>query len=284
MLSEFRRLAEDIKERAQGKTVVYIPNPGNWGDGLIRYGTKLFFEDFGIRHLEVNIGYRFGKVALAPFLSPDYIRKCFFVYGGGGAWGAAYSGGLDTVKFLAKFTRDFCVLPSTYEIPVNLKGGVFYSRGLTQSMKACPNALFCHDMALYIATKPDHLTTCAGEKVKQIGVFFRQDKESRDIAFARVFAGSRDISAEGDHMSNGDSFIRTVSRHDQIFTDRLHVAIAGCIANCEVRLAPGNYFKIGEVFESSLANIFGKLTIDTDFESFKATLRLALSESEEQIS
>lgn len=283
MLREFQRLAEDIKERAQGKTVIYIPNPGNWGDGLIRYGTKLFFEDFGIRHLEVNIGYRFGKIALAPFLSPTYIRKCFFVYGGGGAWGAAYSGGFDTVKFLAKFTGDFCVLPSTYEIPVHLKRGLFYSRGLAQSMDACPNALFCHDMALYIATKPDYLKTYTADKAKKIGVFLRQDKESQDVVFARDLAASRDISAEGDHMSTGDSFIRILSRHDQIFTDRLHVAIAGCIANCQVRLVPGNYFKIGEVFEASLANIFGQLTIDADFESFKAELRFALPESEAEI-
>ena len=62
MYSEYQTLAEEILDRANGKHVVYIPNPGNWGDGFIRYGTKLFFEDFKIPHIEVNIAFMYALV------------------------------------------------------------------------------------------------------------------------------------------------------------------------------------------------------------------------------
>lgn len=270
LLSEFQALADDLQKRAGTKAIVYVPNPGNWGDGLIRYGTKLFFEDFGIRHLEVNIGVRLGKLALLPFVSPLHSRKYQIVLGGGGAWGRAYSGGYETAKFLSRTMANLVVLPSTYELPVSFRGGVFYSRGRVESLQACPGARFCHDMALYVAARPRGVNVFVEERA-QVGVFMRRDRESA-IAGGGGLPDSRDVSADGDHMSCGDSFIREVGQYKVVFTDRLHVAIAGCIAGRKVHLFPGNYFKIREIYEASLGEAFLNLTLHSNFEDFKLEL------------
>lgn len=272
MFSEYRTLAEDIINKATGKKVVYIPNPGNWGDGLIRYGTKLFFEDYRISHVEINIGYRLGKISLTPFVWPPSCRNIFFIYGGGGAWCNAYSGGLDTVKFLSRFTKNFLVLPSTYEVPVKISCGSFYRRGHNQSSLACPSAKFCPDMAFYVMARSEGRCMQSAPK-DRLGVFLRNDLES-DLpdSFKSSLSITRDLSAEGDHMSCGDSFLREVAKYGTIFTDRLHIAIAGAATGSKVHLLPGNYFKIREVHEASLKGHFNDITLYPTRDDFLVSL------------
>ena len=247
----FKRLAADIREKSNGRQVVYIPNPGNYGDGLIRYATKKFFQDFEIRHIEVNVGYARGRLALLPFLlSP---KKYLFVYGGGGAWCVAYGFGRSIVKFISLFTRDYLVLPSTYELAPAGKGGTYYRRDQTNSKALVPEAKFCHDMAIYLADKTP-LFRC--DPNGPTGNLFRTDRESaKDVG--RLPADNIDISHKGNHMSNGDGFLEMVSRYSEVNTDRLHVAIASAVAGCTVNLEGGNYFKIRAIYEASLADIFG---------------------------
>ena len=42
---EFDNLKQIIKEKCKSKKVIYFPNPGNWGDGILRYATLKLFED-----------------------------------------------------------------------------------------------------------------------------------------------------------------------------------------------------------------------------------------------
>ncbi|MEH6756657.1 MAG: hypothetical protein V7676_04010 [Parasphingorhabdus sp.] len=68
MIDEFDKLAATIREKANGRQIIYVPNPGNFGDGLIRHATKAFFHDYDIPHLEINVGFRGGKLVLTPAL------------------------------------------------------------------------------------------------------------------------------------------------------------------------------------------------------------------------
>jgi hypothetical protein len=48
MRAEFARLAATLVERRDGQAVYYLPNSGNWGDALIRQGTRKLLQELGI--------------------------------------------------------------------------------------------------------------------------------------------------------------------------------------------------------------------------------------------
>jgi hypothetical protein len=267
----FEAMASDIRRRAEGRTIVYIPNPGNWGDGLIRWGTKHFFHDFELPHIEVNIGFRWGKTSLFPFLLPGICSNYFFVYGGGGAWCRAYHGALETMNFISRFTKDSLTLPSTYEVLSGRLEGTFYSRGKSESLRVNRQASFCHDMAFYVVARSPGKQLRTECPRWPVGIFLRSDRES--LSLRQAVDHSLDISARGDHMSCGRSFIEAVSEYHTIFTDRLHVAIAGCMTGRKVHLTSGNYYKIREVYESSILDTFDNVAFHCDPRTFLFELR-----------
>jgi hypothetical protein len=249
----FAELADTIRERAGGRELVYVPNPGNYGDGLIRYATKQFFADHTMWHHEVNIGFRGGRYQLLPFLLAR--DKFFFIYGGGGSWSKTYDFGLRNCTFISRFTDRLLVLPSTLAMPVDRVRGTVYRRDRAESATYAPAARFCHDMAFYLAASPSTLDFAGMTVERGRGIMMRTDGESLHGASA-LAANNFDLSRRGDHMSDGASFIRQVAAHSEIETDRLHIAIAACIARRRVLLKPGNYFKIRAIFESSLRPYF----------------------------
>jgi hypothetical protein len=246
----FEALAEDIRHAATGHRVVYVPNPGNRGDALIRYGTKLFLEDIGLRHEEVNIAGRWGRSHLAPFLLQRG-TPVLFLLGGGGAWSKAYGGAYQVARTLSRVTHRLFVLPSTYEFPPDGVRGTLYRRDEFESRAQAPMSRFCHDMAFYALLHADRLGFARTPISEDVGVHFRLDLETR---FARedLPANNVDISAQGDHMSLADEFLRTLARRRLIVTDRLHVAVGGLIAGRPVRLAAGHYFKIRAIHATSI--------------------------------
>lgn len=251
MFECFDDLARSIATSSNGRRIVYIPNPGNFGDGLIRAGTKEFFADYGIDHIEINIDYPKGLLALAPLLAKP--SEYFFVHGGGGAWCDAYNRARRTVGFMTRFTSNVLVLPSTYEQQPARTRGTYFRRDNFESKSTLPSSTFCHDMAFYLAkrgvpyrARPD------GPSANM----FRTDKESR-FDSTDLTADNMDLSLQGDHMSNCDRMLREVSRYSVVRTDRLHLSIAAALTGCEVQLYSGNYFKIRAIYESSMKTIFG---------------------------
>lgn len=269
MLNDYQILANDIAKLSEGRKIIYIPNPGNWGDGLIRHGTKLFLEDFNIEHTEVRISHRWGKVTLLPYLAPGLMDQHFFLFGGGGAWCHAYPGSMKMVRYMLRFTDKVLVLPSTYELAVPFRSGTYYSRGRKESMTALPSAKFCHDMALYIDVRKSRERR-QSLATHRLGIFMRQDRES---ALNHHFpAETMDISALGNEMSCGETFIARLGLYENIFTDRLHVAVGGSIAGSRVHLLSGNYFKIREIYEASLKNRFSELVFHSDAAQFYSAI------------
>lgn len=249
MLDEFVVLAESLKAASKGRTIVYIANPGNYGDGLIRYGTKQFLNDYGLVHEEICIRYSKIKYHLLPYLLRS--ERYFFVYGGGGAWCSAYGFAQSTCKFIDHFTDHYAVLPSTFALPNPPKKGIMFRRDKNNSIEFNPESRFCHDMAFYIALRTNVDNYVFAPPKNPVGVFMRTDHESK-FGSASVPLGNVDLSLEGDHMSNGDDFLRRVAAFETIYTDRLHVCIAGIITGRKVKLVTGSYFKIKAIYEASI--------------------------------
>lgn len=246
LLATFDLLAATIRERAQGKRVIFIPNPGNWGDGLIRYGAKRFLYDYGIEHTELVYEKRGMKSLLIPYLLRA--KNYLFIYSGGSAWGYHYHHGYDRIAMISKFTDNIIVLPSSYFFNPTLARAVLFRRDEFESKTFCPQSIFCHDMAIYLIARG--LTYDFGPPEVERGNLYRRDKES-SRRFEDV-ADSVDLSALGDHMSNGDDFLREIARYGHIITDRLHVGIGAAILGRPVDLYSGDDFKIGAIYKSSL--------------------------------
>ncbi len=246
----FERLADRIRAAADGRTIVYIPGSGNYGDGLIRYATKAFFQDHAIDHIEVNVSFQQGLIALMPLLLRR--DRYLFVYGGGGAWSRVYDKGKRRVDFLSRFTRNILVLPSTYELAPARSAGIFFRRDEDESRATMPDSHFCHDMAFYLANTPIAYKAAADGP---IGNLFRTDRESNRGGVG-LPVDNIDISTLGNHMSNGDALLARIARYSAINTDRLHMAVSGALVGCDVTLYAGNYFKIRAIHSASLSTIF----------------------------
>jgi len=256
-LDTFKPLADKIKSESSGKRIIYIPNAGNYGDGLIRYATKAFFFDYGIKHIEIS------TQALAKLLIP-ILRvthsPAYFIYGGGGAWHSGYRFGYETASYISKITRNLMVLPSTYGFPVRLENAIMYRRDNSSSYRNAPDSIFCHDMALYLAVQSSRKYKRSLFE-KEICYSFRTDAES-NINRIEIPEGNIDFSTLGDHMSNSDDFIRIIGSYKKIITDRLHVAVAASLCGSDVVLHEGNYPKIRDIYNDSLRDFFPRLTLE----------------------
>lgn len=253
---EFGSLAESIREISDGRRIFYVSNPGNWGDALIRQGTLDFFTQYKIYVKEI----KFRKInnyhsLLSSFL---YIfSNSIFIYGGGGALAGNYPRHFEKiVKVLSKFDGKFIILPSTFGPDANnqfrslrSKRKYFFSRDKAFSNKFLSGSMFCHDMAFFL--DPEIIPA-----TRDTGYFFRRDHESSGktpICFSDHEAPeNRDISAEGNHFSSAKKFIAEVGSYSEIFTDRLHVAIAGALMQRRVHLYQNSYYKNEAIFEASI--------------------------------
>ncbi len=240
--NEFKLLASDIKQFCGSERVYYMPNLGNWGDSLIRQGTIDFFKDIDVEVVEVSW---VNKKSLLQCLW----RRGILIYGGGGAWAKSCSVApriLSRVKFMFK---RMMVLPSTFELPPS-SAKKFYARDLYQSRVNIDSDLFAHDMAFYI--NPNAFDGLVAVRKGACSVF-RTDNESKENVF-RPLVGEDlgDISALGGHLTDVKDFFSKLAPYEEVYTDRLHVAIAGCLLGMKVSVFGNSYFKIEAIFKSSI--------------------------------
>jgi exopolysaccharide biosynthesis predicted pyruvyltransferase EpsI len=238
---EFQYLAETIHATCGRGVVYYYCDEGNWGDALIRQGTKKFFRDIGQQYFEINI--HEGPVfRLVNYYLPLLVKGTL-ILGGGGGWSNAWNKAIRVMKNIASSYRKAIVLPSTFEIRVDFPGTIFFSRDKFESMQRYPEATFCHDMAFYLGMQ-------TGEKGNGTGYFYRTDREASGSI--TIPPDNDDISLKGTHLSPITPFFDAISRYRIIHTDRLHVAIAACLLGKELHFYPGAYFKNKAVFRSSI--------------------------------
>jgi exopolysaccharide biosynthesis predicted pyruvyltransferase EpsI len=237
----FSQSAILIKNLIKNDKVFYLHNVGNWGDGFIRYSTKIFLDYYQIYYseiLEIEITNK----------KYDLYGNSILLYQGSGAFCKLWNH-IPIIEKLSKVFKIIIVLPSTYELPTKTENVYFFSRDKYESRCIQPNSFFCHDLAFFLSLGK------YSEGVN-IGYFFRTDKES--LGKLSIPSSNFDISRYGSHFSSPIDFIKRISEYNIIFTDRLHVAIAACKLNRIVHFYPGSYFKNRAVFLSSMKDFFPK--------------------------
>jgi len=255
MDDHFTFLKEKLIAECKQTPVYFFQNKGNWGDALIRQGTISFLNDIGIKYKELT---RQKKDWVLPFLKGGTL-----IYGGGGAWCKYW----DRSKTVKKLSRRFklIILPSTYEKNFKLKNTTFFCRDRFESKKNIPESYFCHDMAFYINK------ACKNKTKFENGFFFRTDKETANTL--SIPSNNNDISKKGNHLSNTDALFNEINRYHKIYTDRLHVSIAGALLKKEVHLYPNAYFKNKAIYKSSIKGYYENFYFHEQFD-FKDTNHL----------
>ena len=250
MQDEYAVIEKVLKNKCSRGPVYYLPNPGNWGDGLIRYGTLKFFSDINLKFKELT---RNKKDWLIPILKGGTV-----IYGGGGGWCKLWNKSpADVTKLKRRF--NVIVLPSTYESSYSIPNTMFFCRDTFESKNNMPDAIFCHDMAFYIGKQ-----FFRGNKGVGDGYFFRSDPETANKI--KIPPNNNDISLKGNYRSEVFQFFNEINRFSAIFTDRLHVSIAACLLKKEVHLYPGAYFKNRAVYLSSMKSQFENVCFHEDFD------------------
>lgn len=249
--TEYQNLEKVLKENIKEGPVYYVPNPGNWGDGLIREGTVKFFRDINLDYREIRPSKRNWSSWILPAVKGGTV-----IYGGGGGWCNHFSKGAEYVNYLRKRFNTI-VLPSSYQNTYSYPNTLFFCRDNKESKENMPEAIFCHDMALYLGK-------VKMEKGTGTGYFFRWDKESSGKI--KIPNENVDLSTVGNYMSEGITFFKELAKYAVIHTDRLHVAIASCLLGLEVHLYPGSYFKNNAVYRSSLEGNFENITFHQGFQ------------------
>jgi exopolysaccharide biosynthesis predicted pyruvyltransferase EpsI len=247
MAARFENLAESLLNVVGDSKVYYHPNLGNWGDGLIRAGTRRFLDDLSIDYEE-----HYHKRLKRPqwLRKPRWLRKVrskksVLIYGGGGAWCSFW----DVSEYVAELSRYFhhvIVLPSSFDVEVKIPNATLFCRDNKESLRKV-DAVFCDDMAFYLGKQ--NFPVGHG-----MGNFFRGDVES--AAVYPIPKENLDLSAENDYLHPVGEFFERLAPFSHIKTDRLHVAIASCLLGKSLQLYPGAYFKSQSVFRSSIQDNF----------------------------
>ena len=245
MQTEYSQLAQVIRDTCRRGPVYYICNKGNWGDALIRQGSLRFFHDMGLHYYELAL--RKGRIyRLVERYLPLALRGSL-IYGGGGSWCTLWDRSIKMMNIIASSYRQVIILPSTFEKRVDAPNLTFFSRDCFESMQVVPEANFCHDMAFYL----ERQTAGAGNGD---GYFFRMDKEGSGKI--PIPPENVDISSQGNHLTPTAPFFEAIDHYREIYTDRLHVAIAACLLKKELHFYPGVYFKNKAVYRSSMLGIY----------------------------
>lgn len=243
----FAALLDRIKEVGSGKRIFFVPNIGNWGDGLINAGTTQFLESNGIEYTEIN---RPKVMQIRKALEGTGMRldNTVLIAGGGGAFCETWPSTRNFLEANASLFDHTVLLPTTYELPpldMDPDRISYFARDRYTSMENNPHSTFCHDMAFYL-----QLEGSVVDPVIEQGHFFRNDKERHPEAV--MPQDNLDLSAQGHHLQPAPPFFQILAPYQRILTDRMHVAIAGSLLGREVLLYPGSYFKSIDLFHSSI--------------------------------
>lgn len=259
---EFNILEEKINEKAQGRRCVFVASPGNFGDALINIGSRQFFDDRGIAVEELSR----KKFAAALQSDPSEFLDAVVIVGGGGGWSRTFGSTKHFVDSISRNCWFVIVLPTTFELaPPTGHNVLTFARDRSVSMNANPGAIFCHDMAFYL----DLEVAIPNNQLWRLFAF-RTDREGH--GFASYFPRNVDVSLFGSgEYVDAQSFFNLIATFENVFTDRLHVAIGAALIGKNVSLVGGTYPKNRGVFEASLSPHFSRVS----FKSFE-TVYLSL--------
>lgn len=263
--SEFEELANRIIEHAGGRTILYVPNQGNWGDALIHKGTVQFFDFFKIKY---KIGTRNEVVSFANQLARfgSMCDNLVLATGGGGSWRNENSG---NYKFFSSAVSRFSkavVLPHTFEyaeVPGMSDRVLYAARDSTLSKESIGDSITCHDMAFFLQL-PSLLKT---NSTNTSAALMRNDPERHPSA--TNLGPGFDLSGMGNHFSQITPFFQILQQFAHVSTDRMHVAIAGAMLGIDVDLYPGNYGKANAVYHHTIQRFYPNVRIQVFGRAFR---------------
>lgn len=218
------------------RDITLMTFPGNLGDDLILAGTRALLAPLSYREIEWTT---------LPQAEGDTILLI-----GSGEWCRAFNHmprHLQTAE--ARFRR-VVVLPSSFECSVPaVRSALEATRALVfarelesyRQIHGLCRADVAYDGAFFFDYTPYRREGC-GELLA-----WRTDRES-----ARADAlppGNRDISMTCRSL---DEWLRTISAHAVVRTDRAHVAIAAALLGKRVFYRPSNYHKVPAIAEFAL--------------------------------
>ena len=238
---EFARLAGVISHYSELGQLVFSPAKGNWGDGLINIGTRQFLRVLGLSVIERN------KSTLEADLLNGYFIDKVVLMGGGGAWSRNFSNARKFTEQIALQAKHVIVLPTTFDLPqVKPQNITYFARDKFSSLKANPQADFCHDMAFFVNLQLDAPTN-------RIWRLFAMRNDREGTGLAELVPNNFDLSKLGDgDYKFADPLFNILNNFNVICTDRLHLAIASAMLGRGVKLVPGNYAKSQDVVRSSM--------------------------------
>jgi CDP-glycerol glycerophosphotransferase len=263
---EFKILAAVIKAAASGRDIYYLPNVGNWGDGLIHKGQQQFFRLHNIQYKPLL---RDDLLALSKAMPRSAkLSNSVLLSGGGGAWCTNWDGARTQLEKAAHLFSHVVVMPTSFELPpLDLPSGhvTYFRRDKQFSSEYIPESIFCHDMAFFVDPASvegfSHLGSADPSKRVEHQYFLREDHEAHPLSFVKHIKNNLDLSQKANYLTGVAGFLSPISACNHVSTDRLHVGIASCLLDVECDLYPGNYFKSIAVYEASIKPNYDKVRL-----------------------
>jgi hypothetical protein len=239
-VERLRRSREQIV-RTFGDTndLVFVRGYGNYGDELIWAGT---------RNLLLERPHREISPEEIPGASGHTALIC-----GGGAFCHSFHDIMPQVlaNAEARFER-VILLPSTFDTSVDaVREALQHTKAIVfareresyrQIQQLC-DARLAHDAAFFFDYEPFRQ---AGSGILHA---FRTDSES--LGERPLPPDNDDISVTGGTLEN---WLRIISRHAVVQTDRAHVMIAAALLGKEVEFVSGRYFKVPAIADYALSD------------------------------
>lgn len=278
-----------------GQTIMYCPNPGNAGDGIIANATYQLFDRLGIKYEYVPTD-----------VSPQRTANRVVVYGGGGNlvhpypnardFAAQHHRGATRLIVLPHTIRSYPELFETMSDNVDLFCRDLPSYEFLSGVKTRANVYLSHDVALHTSVGLTLQYRAAHdqeyrEKVlfsrrtkRQLRRVFHSVRNARHPKVLNVFREDVEKTGVAIPFSNVDlsqtlcgldmspfharetasAFFAFIHRHDVVRTNRLHVCIASLLLDKEVHFYDNSYGKNMSIYNFSLKDRFAKLTMHTE--------------------
>lgn len=230
---------DSIAQALSGSRVGWLRMYGNVGDRMIDWATEQFLHRHHVRFGTLN----WGGVEGGGDIALDRIDT--ILVSGGGNLGKVYENCFSLRQRYRSAGKRIVVLPQTMTTEsedLDVFDVVFLRE--RWSLSRYDTAHLAPDMALAFDPPP-----IRAARDLDIGVFLREDGESL---------------VEPQAASLGDpallcqsvlEYLALAGRFRCIYTDRLHFAIAGLHAGCEVHLLPGSYPKNRSMYDTWLESL-----------------------------
>ncbi|MDA9816395.1 polysaccharide pyruvyl transferase family protein [Alphaproteobacteria bacterium] len=270
--------------QSRGYEIVFVPNPGNTGDGLILFATLQLFRKFKIKFRYYSSQLEFKN------------SKKIIVYCGGGGIKKIYPNILRKIRLLSSQKIPLIILPSSLDECSPLLDSfhemVFVwareektYKYLNEKSDKKFNCGISHDVALALDMEDNHLSTFTeliplNKKIASFGLSLkahRNDKEASLKTFSHKESHDLSQLTEPKWPNKAFSFesinylalclqvsqfLNYLSLFEKIETDRMHVAIASILLNKEIELFDNSDKKISSVYDHSLKFLSSKIKIN----------------------